>query len=296
MKSFICIALLVFTASFSTAQPYQPLLDDMNEWHFTTCFSGCNTSRYYTDGDTVVDGVSYKILDGYHFMSRTILLREDTEQQKVYLLRILPETNKNYLLYDFSKEEGDTMPLFNPLGPFTENPGFFVLDSIRLKPLVDGDSYRHFYWSPTDGNLLPQNFPVWIEGVGSTSLINAAAGHPDINGIGQLSCFFKNSELFYSNLDSISVCEPTRFLGVSEIANEQILQIYPNPTNGKLMWTSNEVQMIRLLDLQGKLLLEKKINNQQKEIELINISNGVYIVETKFLNGQVARTKLVFEK
>lgn len=296
MKPFVTLFLLIFTVSFSTAQTYRPLLDDLNEWHFTTCFSGCNTSKYYTDGDTLVDGLSYKILDGYHFISRTVLLREDTEQQKVYLFRILPGTTKNYLLYDFSKQEGDTMQLFNPLGPFIENPGFFVLDSIRLKQLVDGDSYRHFYWSPTDDNQLPQNFPVWIEGVGSASLINAAAGHPDINEIGQLSCFFKNSELFYSDLDSISVCEPTRLLGVSEITNEQIQQIYPNPTSGKVMWASNEVQNLRVLDFQGKLLLEKNIDHQQKETELMNVSNGIYIVEMKLLNGQVAKTKLIIEK
>ena len=69
--------LFYFFSALLFSQDYVPLLDDYNEWQVTNCYFGCLTDVYYTDGDTITDGHHYKILDGYHFISRTILLRED---------------------------------------------------------------------------------------------------------------------------------------------------------------------------------------------------------------------------
>ena len=48
--------------------------------------------------------------------------------------------------------------------------------------------------------------PIWFEGIGSLSMINAPGGTPNINGAGKLSCYFKNNTLIYFQLDSISSC------------------------------------------------------------------------------------------
>jgi hypothetical protein len=221
---------MICSIQFAFAQPYKPLLDDFNEWHFTTCFAGCGTSVYYTDGDTIVGGKSYKILDGYHYISRSFLLNEDVANRQVNMVKINPTKIDEFLLYDFSKNEGDTMELFNPNSPFIEDPGFFQLDSIRLRPLEDGNLYRHFYWSPTSNNTTYIAYPIWVEGVGSLSLINGAGAQPDFNGAGQLNCFFKNSDAFYVNLDSIVSCEPVHVLGVNEFKKSE-WSIYPNPSS-----------------------------------------------------------------
>ncbi|MBV1924471.1 MAG: hypothetical protein KUG68_10645, partial [Flavobacteriaceae bacterium] len=69
-----------------------------------------------------------------------------------------------------------------------------------------------------------------IEGVGSLSIITAPSGDADINEVGHLSCFFKNGESFYSNLDSIEGCEPT-ILGVNQFNNSlSNIIISTNPT------------------------------------------------------------------
>ena len=56
-------------------QDYKPLLDNTNEWHVTNCYFGCLTDVYFTDGDTLVEGNNYKVLDGFHYISRSFLLR-----------------------------------------------------------------------------------------------------------------------------------------------------------------------------------------------------------------------------
>ena len=89
----------------------------------------------------------------------------------------------------------------NPIAPFPKNAGFFDLDSIIPRILEDGEPYNHYYFSPSDSNEISDNNCVWIEGVGSLSIINALSGLPDINGAGHLSCFLNKG--IYSTLTSI---------------------------------------------------------------------------------------------
>lgn len=262
---------------FAQSQPYKPLLDNFNEWHFTTCFSGCNTDVYYTNGDTVVGGLSYKILDGYHYTSRTFLLHEDVATRQVTMAKIQPTKIDEFLLYDFGKNEGDTMELFNPNSPFTEDPGFFRLDSIRLHPLEDGNSYRHFYWSPAPGNTTYIAHPVWVEGVGSLSLINAAGAQPDFNGAGQLNCFFKNSDAFYVNLDSIDSCEPVHVLG-TEIFDLPHWEIYPNPSSGFIhIHGLKEEGIVDIISFTGEVVKQEVISDQCP-IDISFLQNGSYFI------------------
>lgn len=259
------------------AQPYKPLLDNLNEWHFTTCFSGCNTDVYYTDGDTIVGGKTYKILDGYHYISRTFLLTEDVANRTVTLAKINPTKIDEYLLYDFAKNEGDTMELFNPNSPFIEDPGFFKLDSIRLRPLEDGNSYRHFYWSPTPGNTTFIAHPVWVEGVGSLSLINAAGAQPDFNGVGQLNCFFKNSDAFYVNLDSIVSCEPIHMLGINEFKDQE-WSIYPNPSSDFIQINGLKAEMsVEVISCAGELIEQNEIGGQC-QMDISFLKDGIYFL------------------
>src|SRR5690606_33024812 len=148
MKQTLFIAIFLFTGISVFSQGYKPLLDNLNEWHFTTCNFGCLTDMYFTDGDTIVDGTSYKILDGYHYISRSFLIREDIASKKVYLKIVSSGFGEEFLLYDFSLSEGSTHFMKNPITPFPQDGGPFILDSIVERPLVDGAQYKHFYFSP----------------------------------------------------------------------------------------------------------------------------------------------------
>lgn len=275
----------IMISLWGNTQSYKPLLDDFNEWHFTTCFSGCNTVVYYTDGDTLVGGFMYKILDGYHYTSRTVLLREDVPNREVYLSQILPDKIKSFLLYDFKKQEGDSMELFNPISPFIENTGYFKLDSIRLKPLEDGNAYRHFYWSPMPGNTTYNSHPVWVEGVGSISLVNASSGQPDFNGNGQLNCFFKNSTAFYVDLDSIDSCEPVYVLGMTELGKlDSEWTLYPNPVSNELKLSAQfPGQTYQILNLQGVEVCKGTIDNDGA-VRVESLSNGQYFLKVSGQN------------
>lgn len=280
MKKVLFLILISYCFSIF-GQDYKPMLDNYNEWHLTSCYFGCSTDIYYTDGDTIVDGNDYKILDGFHYISRTFLLREELLERKVYLNFVDPAGNNEYLLYDFSLNIGDSIDMKNPISPFPENAGYYKLDSIIPRPLADGNDYRHFYLSPTPSNTISITNAIWVEGAGSLSLINAPSGDPDINGAGHLSCSFKNSELFYSNLDSIDGCEPVIVLDINEF-NDTLseIQISNSIANNYCHLTNIEnVKFIDIYDLNGRNI-KGFTNNGNKELKIVfsGYDSGVYLI------------------
>lgn len=260
------------------SQAYTPLLDNLNEWHVTSCFSGCLTDVYYTNGDTIVDGKNYKILDGFHYISRTFLLREEINNRKVFLNKVASGHNEEFLLYDFSLNEGETFNMQNPYSPFPEDGGAFILDSIIERPLANGNEYRHFYFSPAPGNTISTENAVWVEGAGSLSIINAPGGNPDINGVGHLSCFFKDTEVFYANLDSINDCIPNH-LGIERYPLNSVVISKGNNSGICVVSNAQNVKSLSVFNLSGKKL-ETIMNDGQNTLKIVlsSYQNGMYIL------------------
>lgn len=286
--------LIIFTALPMMAQDYKPILDNKNEWHFTNCNFGCITDVYYTDGDTLVDGKTYKILDGYHFISRSFLLREEVAEKKLYFLRIRAGGGlEEYLLYDFNLQVGDSIDMKNPITPFPQDGGYFKLDSIVPRPLIDGNNYDHFYFSPSQSNTSSTHNAVWIEGAGSLSLINAPGGKPDINGVGALSCMFKNRDLFYSNLDSISGCSPV-YMDVKRNNLERVKIIKASNSHTFVLHNIQFVSEISIFTLTGKQLKNIRHNFDEKlTINFETYSEGVYIILLKGVDGALKTFKVL---
>ncbi|SRX55885.1 T9SS type A sorting domain-containing protein [Aequorivita sp. CIP111184] len=293
MKRILLFSIFTFFSFSIYAQAYKPLLDNLNEWHVTSCFSGCLTDVYYTNGDTIVDGKNYKILDGFHYISRTFLLREEVNNKKVFLNFVAQGQNEEFLLYDFSLNEGDTFNMLNPYSPFPQDGGNFVLDSIIERPLADGNEYRHFYFSPAPGNTISTENSVWVEGAGSLSIINAPGGNPDINGAGHLSCFFKNTEIFYANLDSINDCIPIH-LNVKKHNLDEVVISKQNNTGICVLSNAQNVKSVKIFNLSGKQLKLITNDNQKSiNVDLSNYQNGMYILLVNGLGDSKKSFKII---
>ena len=196
------IIILFYNLSYS--QNYQQMLNAHSEWHLTSCNNGCITDVYYTDGDTNFNNYNYKILNGFHYISKTFWIRENIQEQKIYMSYQNPGfERREVLLYDFSLEVGDTIYLTNPISPFSFISGDFTVDSIEY--ILLNNIYHKKINLISLGNTINES-PIWIEGIGSLSMINAPGGTPNVNGAGKLSCYFKNNTLIYFQMDSISSC------------------------------------------------------------------------------------------
>lgn len=292
MKSTLLFFFLGF-AQWSFAQSYNRLLGAENYWHVTSCNFGCTTDLYWATEDTVINNKPYKFLDGYHY-NKNMLIREDTISKKVFFrLRTGTPPIKEYLLYDFSLLVGDSMEIVNPISPLPSSSGIYVVDSIRLITIKDGP-HRVFYLSEIAGS----NRTLWVEGVGSLCLINTPGGLPDIYGVGDLTCFFKDGVHVYQS-DSLlnGMCDTlsTAAAFVPDIAAE--INLFPNPSKGSITLDfGKERANISLVVLNG---LGQAIQTQSYEavrfIELeLSVPTGLYFLQIA-LEG-VVLTKKVFRE
>ena len=289
------MSLLLFAQKVNS-QTYTPLLNQVNEWHFTTCFSGCLTDVYWTDGDTTVNGHTYKILDGFHYISRSFLIREDVQTRKVYMLINNPPAHSfEKLLYDFSIQVGDTMRMTNPISPFPENPGKFICDSIKMKQLVDSNYYRHFYFHPIDNVQASSNFAVWVEGVGSLSLINAPGGEPDENNVGNLTCFFKEGGSFYQKFEGHPICQAT-VLPNKVKKLDYFETTVSHHLEGKTMQicTTRFPYTLKLLDIQGRQIGNTiNVTSDKCTIDYSSFTAGLMLLQFTDKNGNYSVVKTI---
>lgn len=282
--------LLVF--SNVKAQSYLPLLQEKTEWHFTTCFNGCGTDVYFVEDDTLISGKNYKILDGYHYISRSFLVREDTANRKVYFVFLNNgKLDPEILLYDFALIIGDSVKLSNPISPFPSAPGYYTLDSIASRMVQNSQQRRFFYLSANDPNTAFVNGAVWVEGIGSLSLINAPGGFPDVNDVGKVSCVFKNGELIYHQADSIAECnEVYNLSNTNTYPLNYNLNIYPTLVRNRIhIEGETEIAMLQILNAQGlncTLQSWDKSPPGKLELKLNHLANGPYILQLVDKNGK----------
>ncbi len=280
MKKLFGILIFITMGLRCKSQAYIPMLNSYAEWHVTNCYFGCITDRYYTIGDTSIAGYNYKFLDMYHYM-KNFILREDTVERKIYMMFLGPSSKPpgDQLLYDFGMNIGDTIDVVNPNSPYPSSSGKFVLDSIKLKPLVV-KPHRYFYLHALDTVTAGVKNTIWVEGVGSLCLINTPGAPPNINGVGQLSCFFNNGVKEYENLDSIMACMSMYPISVKEISKFRAsVTLNPNPANTFIKieakgydLSGQEMQIINVL---GKT---EFVTEYQNSIDISFLSSGIYFL------------------
>ena len=273
------------------AQPYIPILGQLTEWNTVSCSNGCSIDSYNSSGDTLVDGKNYQILDGFHYIQGNFLIREDVTERKVYMKTLVSHTLLDeYPIYDFSLEDGDTTHVYNPISPLPEDGGLFVVDSIVSRPLETGN-HRFFYLHAVDPVLSASESTVWVEGVGSLSLINSPSAGPTPNN--HLACQSKDGILQYAFIDSVGSCAN---LAVSENTEAPTFQLYPTVITDQVEVRCSEPRQfnVKVFSMSGQLHYSSdKLRDSVHLISATDLPSGllVFVIETS--QGEWIRLKAV---
>jgi len=252
----VLVLISFFFSNYTFGQSNYSMLSHLSEWHVTYCNNGCTNDLYFINHDTAFNSINYKVLDGYHFISKTFWLREIISTKQVFMSFVHNTERKEVLLYDFSLNTGDSMIINNPISPLPSNMGYFHVDSTTTINL-NGNNLKMLFLSSNNYS----NKPIWIESIGSLSLINTPGGTPDVNGIGKLSCHYDTTNLIYSQLDSIDQCTYGGSIIISSNENEHV---------------NNQKKLLKVMSMLGK---ESKT---QRNIPLFFIyDNG--LVEKKII-------------
>ena len=80
-----------------------------------------------------------------------------------------------------------------------------------------------------------------------------------------------------------------------EVLSKNIL-LFPNPNNGNFRISLNDTSIneasSEIYDIYGKLIFSDKSKNQNIDVELPTIANGVYMVKVK-TNSRVSNLKFI---
>jgi len=79
---------------------------------------------------------------------------------------------------------------------------------------------------------------------------------------------------------------------INDIENSNVVSVYPNPTNDYLnienaLLTNDEI--ISVFNIQGEIILQQIIQQQKTEIEISNLTKGVYILKIESEKGVVVK-------
>jgi hypothetical protein len=288
MKLTILIFIISLASSTSFSQTYHPVIEHNKVWdqsdedgYFPCSFL---PRRYkFTDNDTVLSGVTYRICNEYRllgvpgpgvmtcppFMADTIaealiFMREDTTERKVFIYDEDSYPKVDQLLYDFTLNIGDTLHSY-----FASTSSPLILDTIFYVILDNGDSRREYLFSI---DLLGSNIG-YIEGVGGINGIATSLYRFESPG-SSLYCLKKDDEIVLGN----TYCD-FYFVGVN--AQKDIsVAVYPNPSEG-IIHVEFEKTVLPVLfeicDMNGAIMLSRELNDLKSEVSLDNIGKGLFL-------------------
>lgn len=256
-------------------QGYKPILKGNKEWLICTSeFGNKIYNYYYAKGDTTINAKRYTKLLGYHY-NGNFLLREDTLSRKVYLLIInvtaFPEEK---LLYDFGLSIGDSLFISNPISPAINDAAFYYLDSVTSSTFQN--TIRRVYHLHT--NEPNHRFPYtkWIEGIGSTALINTPGVLGDTVSLAELYCSSENNTTVYKSLNS-DTCYSNKQLKLNALKSIGNLNIWQG-IDSQLHYSNNHsASELIFYTLTGKIMLQTTLINTSGVINFSHLPSGIYI-------------------
>ena len=81
--------------------------------------------------------------------------------------------------------------------------------------------------------------------------------------------------------------------GISSVETD--FGVFPNPTSNQINWMSNNVKSVKILDVSGKIVLQKAIANEHV-ISVNQLVDGVYFVEFTLTSGASVVKKIAVKK
>jgi len=282
MKAKLLFSVIVLFSFLENgfSQAYHPLLENPS-WVVSDWVSCCRPPIVATI-DQGIDAplgvhIYKKFIDPFPnsdssgVLLDTIYLREDIDTQKVYKI----VNDADFLLYDFSLENGDTFSQYGFEWLATVDD-FAVNGGVRKRITLNSITLYH-------GNSLKQ---VWIEGVGTT----AHPFYPDYNMYAVVSsgggyrvntrCSFQNSGHVFGNVE---FCGTTALATTNNVILNQNIVFSPNPFAAELIINSNQVLQdatFQLYTLQGQLVREdKNLNGKTIIVRREKLSSGMYFAQ-----------------
>ncbi len=300
----ICLGLIfLLVACVAQAQQYTPFPKSGGAWlqhyfnHTTQPISGY-AYLIEQEKDTVINNLTYSLLyktsqsayntpKGWvisHYRSEYGALREDSFKH-IYFFDL--HDKKEYLIYDFNLQVGDTIPL----GYNHKNENYPIVISNIDSILIDTVYRKRFGLSDMSSNYT-EPYAYIIEGIGSKyGLLSdlkwpfEIGNHLDCFGIDGKSLFpYPNGKCALSKPTSVPENPLTFF------------NLFPNPTTGRFTIQTQSIfsnGYICVRDVTGRIMHQENLQFPSQQIDISKNPKGLYFVEISNGNNKTVQKLLM---
>jgi hypothetical protein len=295
-KTLLAIIFFITFCQTGSSQKVFPSFSDSAKWNVLECVYGigytCNTLTYQYQYDTLFCGNNYSVIHMTGYDSKTAYIRSDSVRS--YCRKNNNCNDKEYLLYDFSMNIGDTTFTSIELwyNSYPSDTTAFVLNSVDTIVLngFDRRVFHLLYNSPGTGTDI--NRPMdWIEGIGSTThpFYSLACLQDGCETSWRLLCLDSSGVQLYHD-STINTCDTSySTIEINELTSTNHLSIYPNPFDNILTVsitnaTISEIEILNLVGERINIFKGNKKNNLRID-ELNYLQAGIYLIKVHTNKG-----------
>jgi hypothetical protein len=206
--------------------------------------------------------------------------------------------NYNDSLYIFTKNWGNSKTNIYVLPKTTGNYALTIRDSINTLGIITDAEYNS---QQNELILIGHNintpFIVRVTDFNSTSFSSGTINKNFLSVTGSFQiesiCLVDNFTYYissekYSNLSStLSRFSSSDFVNSTEIKKALNINLYPNPTTGLITLTQQKGTILKIINLQGQMVYQTQIQNNNQTINLHFLTKGIYIYQLNNHVGQI---------
>jgi hypothetical protein len=284
---FIMATMLTFSTELKS-QNYVPFPTENAQWNVYLEYSMSENPadtilmQYVLNADTTINQLRYNRLCLQSNASDTACvapiggIRE--KDKRIYFIGNdflgFPH-DEELILYDFNVQVGDTV--------FHDDYSSFFSIIEAIDTIEINEEYRNRYKISPDSRNSNYYFPddeYWIEGIGSVKA--GLLGHITMvptccYQFWEHICFKENGVVKYLNSTFSDCLASNLLMGVNLPMTDLQIKIYPNPVTNQLQIenNSNENLSIKIIDINGRSILEQPLNKTKTTIKL-DLRPGIY--------------------
>jgi hypothetical protein len=307
MRTILFFSLFVLIATHSFSQEESLPFQNSRWTYYFQDEGSSNYLTFYVDGDTILNEEARSnvyamddirkepVLIGFlHAVEKKIYFRipeEGLSSSVSGFFGFTLESNKDFLIYDFSLEEGDEFLCPPTMGGWESKKYIHAVDSVEL-----GVEKRKRYTVKRDPEAVDFD-DYWIEGMGNSNGLFYLGVEEWVTCecFRKFVCYSENDETLYLAPGYDECPDFSIFSGMEAIDKEGTVTLSPNPMEEMAKVKSqNPIQEIRLYDIKGSLV-EQIICNGELEYTLLrrSIPSGVYALMVVFQDKKSEVRKLI---
>lgn len=269
-KTLLTIALLMLVVSVhgqdtTAAQGFKSFFgQESTEWYgWIEVYDWGSTEVMSCNHDTLIDDVSYKVINFIGNSPFDFLLREDTVTGKLWCRYI--DEDEDHLIVDLSLAIGDTLKIKNLLHTSWGDSTLYVVADTTYTDLGLEISLRDIR---TGFNTR------FIEGVGCSNLFEYSRyNFYSTVGSDLLCCFHDGAQIYHEGYQDSCYKE---WVGLDETDPNHTVEVYPNPCQDWITIGGDDIKAVSIMDMTGIVLYSGICSHDCISVSFL--PSGIYLL------------------